>query len=180
MNVVVGKDSPFYQDARRHMPKKMKQDIDDLEMEMDLNTYNAYIQKSNIVIDSRIKEIIARPIYAKLTDGQISSIYRILQFGFSRAIKHTEEVSTYIKNWGFSSKLRLHGFNTEQEINTATTILGTIEYDQNIIELVTKVQNNRMDLEEKIDIIKNQSKKISSKIDSHQYQSRHRCCPSFI
>jgi CII-binding regulator of phage lambda lysogenization HflD len=92
-----------------------------------------------------------------------------------------EEVSTYIKNWDLSSKLRLHGFNTEQEINTGTAILVTIERQvRNIIELVTKVRNNRMHLEEKIDKIKNQSKKISSKIDSHQYQSRHRCCPSFI
>jgi hypothetical protein len=178
MDVGIRTDSPFYHDARRHMSKKMKQNIEDLEM--DLNVYNVYIQNSNVIIDSRIREIIARPAYAKLTNEEVSSIYGMLQVGFSQAIRGTEEISTYIRKWDFSSKLRSYGFNTDMEVNTGSAIFGAIQYDQNIIEPITKVRSNRIDLQNKIDVIRNQSKEISSKIASHHYQARRRCCPSFI
>lgn len=175
---MMGKDSPFYDDARRHTPKKMKQDIENFEK--DLTACNVYIQTSNVKIDNRIKEIITRPTYAKLTTEQVSSIYGMLKIGFSQAIRGEEEVSTYMKNWNFSSKLRSYGFNTEEEINIGSNILGAIRYDRTIMEAITQVQKNRIDLQNKQDEIRKQSKQISSKIDSHRYHARHRCCPSII
>ena len=40
IQVEMAKDSMFYDDARRHMSKKMKQNIEDFENQ--LNAYNTY------------------------------------------------------------------------------------------------------------------------------------------
>ncbi|HXX96791.1 MAG TPA: hypothetical protein VEL11_06710 [Candidatus Bathyarchaeia archaeon] len=95
--------SIFYDDARKHMPKRMKENIDNYDK--DLHAYNAYVQTSNVAIDNRIKEIVTRPIDAKLTDDQISTIYRLVGTGFSQATKSEQEVSTFIKNWGSKIKI---------------------------------------------------------------------------
>lgn len=171
-------DLIFYDDARRHMPKKMKQNIENFEK--NLNTCNVYIGTSNVTIDNRIKEIIARPIYAELKNEEVSSIYNIVKTGFSQAIKGNEEVSTTIKNWDLPAKLKTYGFETQREIDNTTNILGAIQQDQIIVEYVTNVRNNKIDLQNKLDVIKNQSKDISSLIASHRYKARHRCCPSLI
>jgi hypothetical protein len=65
------------------MPKRMKENIDNYDK--DLHAYNAYVQTSNVAIDDRIKEIVTRPIDAKLTDDQISTIYRLVGTAFSQA-----------------------------------------------------------------------------------------------
>ena len=58
--------------------------------------------------------------------------------------------------------------------------MGTIQQDPIIIEHIRKVRSNRIDLEKRQEVIRKQSKEISSKIDSHRYHARHRCCPSLL
>lgn len=85
IEVGVGKDSMFYDDATRHMSKKMKQNIENFEKS--LNTCNAYIQSSNIAINNLIKE---KPAYANLTNEQSSSIYRMTKIAFKQSKTKTK------------------------------------------------------------------------------------------
>jgi hypothetical protein len=178
IQVEMGKDSVFYDDARRHMPKSMRRNIESLEKDMD--AYNAYVQTSNVAIDNRIKEIVTRPIDTKLTDEQISTIYRLVKTGFSQAIKGEQEVLTFIKNWDLVAKLKSHGFTTQQEFDSASNILRTIQQDQIIVEHVKQVQSNLIGLRTKSEVVMKQSRGISSRIVSHRYTAHHRCCPSLI
>jgi hypothetical protein len=177
IQIEMATDSMFYDDARKHMSKKMKQNIENFEK--NLSACNVCIHTSNVTIDNRIKEIIARPVYAKLTNEQVSSIYRIVQIGFSQTIKGDDEVSTIIRKWDFSSKLQTYGF-TEQDVDNASNILGAVQQDQIIVECPIQVRKNIARLKSQQDVIKKQSKEISSRIASHHYRARHRCCPSLI
>ena len=174
----MGKDSIFYDDATRHMPKSMKQNIESFEKEV--CAYNAYVQTSNVEIDNRIKEIVTRPIDIKLTDEQISTIYRLVKTGFSQAIKGEQEVSTFIKNWDLVAKLKSHGFIAQPDFDNASNILGTIQQDTIIIDRVKQVRSNLIGLRTRQEVIKRQSKEISSLIVNHRYKAHHRCCPSLI
>jgi hypothetical protein len=51
----MGKDSMFYDDAKKHMSRRMKENIE--KFEKSLISYNEYIDSSNAVISQRIKEI---------------------------------------------------------------------------------------------------------------------------
>ena len=178
IHAMTGKDSMFYDDARRHMSKRMRHNIDSFEN--NLMNCNDYIHSSNLTIDNRIKEIIARPVSHRLTNEQISSIYRIVKIGFSQAIKGQEDVPTTIKNWDLSTKVRAHGFTIQTDTDNAKNILAAIQQDQAIIDKVTELKSMITDLETQQDVIKNQSREISSRITSHHYRGRHRCCPSLI
>lgn len=180
IQVTMGKDTMFYYDARRHMPKKMKQNIENLEK--NLNAYNTYIQTINIIIDNSIKGIIARPPLlfpaSKLKNEQISIIYRLVKTGFSQAIKGEQEVSTFIKDWDFSGKLKSHGFIKQEEIDNASNLLGIIQ--DLIMDHAKQAQSNIIGLRAEQEVIKRQSKQISSRIVTHRYRAHHRCCPSLI
>jgi hypothetical protein len=72
----------FYEDARKHMSRTMKKNVDNFDEA--LESCNNYIKSSNEGIDKRIREIISRPVFSRLTDEQTSSICRILKIGLSR------------------------------------------------------------------------------------------------
>jgi hypothetical protein len=145
-----------------------------------LESCNNYIKSSNEGIDKRIREIISRPVFSRLTDEQTSSIYRILKIGLSQAITSQKELLSVIKEWDFASKVNSYGFTTEFEGNNAKNILASIQQDQTILSVIKEVRDKITDLERLASIIKIQSNEISSRIDSHHYKVRRRCCPPLI
>ena len=177
IHVETGKNSMFYDDARRHMSRRMKSNIDNFER--NLKQCNEYIDSINLLIDDRINEITSRPIHGQLTEDQISSIYSIVQVGFSQAIR-SEEMETAIRKWDFATKIKAHGFTTEPEIGYAKNILAAIQKDETIMGKIKELKSKISSLEKQQDVIKNQSNEISSRIATHHYGAKRLCCPSLL
>jgi hypothetical protein len=178
IDVGMGKDSMFYDDAKKHMSRKMRKNVDNFEEA--LKDCNNYIKSCNETIHNRIREIIATPVFGRLTDDQSSSIHRMLNIGFSQAIRNQEEILTAVKKWDFSSKVKTYGFTTQNEVDNAKNILGVIQQDQTILDNIRELRNRITELEKQRDTIKAQSNEISSRITSHHYRSKRRCCPSLF
>jgi len=174
----IGKNSMFNEDARRHMSRRMRDNIDIFEK--NLKGCNDYIDSTNPIINNVIHGIISQPIQAKLTEEQISSVYRIVHIGFSQAIKGTEDIETAVKNWDLATKAKAQGFNTRTEIDNVKNILAAIQQDNTIIDKIKELKSKISSLENQQNIIKNQSKEISSQITANRYRARHRCCPSIF
>lgn len=173
----MNKDSMFYNDARRHMSRQMRKNVDNFEKS--LKDYNDYINSNNEIIGNRINEIISRPVYSKLTNDQSSSIYSIVQLAFSQAIKGTDDVKTTLEKWNMATKLRSHGFNNQAETD-AKSILAAIEQDQNIMDRIKELKSKINNLVKQQNIIKGQSREISNQIQHKVYRSVRRCCPNLI
>jgi hypothetical protein len=176
--VEMGKDSMFYDDARRHMSRRMRENIDNFEKS--LKDYNVYVNSSNPTINDGINGIISKPVYGKLTSDQISSIYSTVQIAFSQAIKGADEVETSIKKWNMASKLSTHGFNTQPEMDNGKNILAAIQQDESIINTTKELKSRINNLIKQQDIIKSQSKEISDEIQHNRYKGVRRCCPTLI
>jgi multidrug resistance efflux pump len=166
----MGKDSMFYDDAKRHMSRRMRHNIDNFEKS--LKDYNDYVNSNNPIIDNGINGIISKPVYGKLTSDQISSIYSVIQIAFSQAIKGADDVETAIKKWDLAAKLRTSGFNTQSEIDNVKSILAAIEQDQNTMDRIKELKSKINNLVKQQDIIKSQSKEISDQIQHNRYRGQ--------
>jgi hypothetical protein len=121
------------------MSRKMKYDIDNFEKS--LKECNDYIDSKNPLVNNRINEIISRPVYGKLSDDQISSIYNIVQICISQAIKGTDDVESFIKNWDMAAKLGTHDFTTRSEIDNGRSILAAIRQDNTIMDKIKELKS---------------------------------------
>jgi hypothetical protein len=104
----------------------------------------------------------------------------MVKIGFSETIQSQEEISADLTKWDFNSKLTSYGFVSQTDADKARNILGTIQQDQAILEILKELKNNITALKKQQDIIQGQSKEISSRISSHHYRTRRRCCPSLL
>jgi hypothetical protein len=170
--ISIPKDSIYYNDARKHMSKKMKKNLDNFER--DVENCNKYIEQINPTIRERIQSIISQPIHGRPSTEEISSIRSIVKTGYYQAIKSTDNVEDFIRGWDLTSK---SGFTVS---DTMRNILGAIQQDasvwKNILELQTKISQ----LTTEATVINNQSKEISLLMTHNRYRAKRICCPSLV
>jgi len=173
----VQQDSLSYDDARKHMPKKMKKNIDNYKKY--IQEFNSHIDIINQKLAVRIQDIINRPVFGGLPQEKTNWIYDIVRIGYSQTLLDKENVDIAIKNWNLADKVRSRDF-VDDEINNVRNILGAIAGDDVILQWLQETQDKIKYLTKIKDNIVNQAKEISIRIEIKRYRGVRRCCPNLI
>jgi hypothetical protein len=167
----------FYDDAKRHMSRKMKKNLDNFEN--NVKRCNEFIDQINPKIREGIKAIVFEPIHGHISDEDVSSINGIVKTGYYQAIRSVDDIADAIRKWDLASKINSRGL-TGKEADRARIILGTLQQDQPILNHLRGLQKKISDLTAEANIINSQATEIYSLITNHRYRAKHMCCPFLI
>jgi len=169
----VQQTSISYEDARKHMPRKMRKNIDNYKKAIE--DYNTYIDNINPSVTQRIQDIID----TNLPEQKRDWIYDLAKIGFCQSLFKEENVAAALRNWNLPDKVVSRDF-VNAEANSARNILNAIQEDQTILRTLDTVQNRIRSLTEHKNTIARQSNEISNQIVHNRYRGRRWCCPNLI
>jgi hypothetical protein len=169
----VQQTSISYDDARKHMPRKMRKNIDNYKKAIE--DFNTYVDNINPSVTQRIQDIID----TNLPEQKRDWIYDLAKIGFYQSLFKEENVAVALRNWILPDKVASRDF-VDAEVASARNILNAIQEDQTILGALEKIQIKIRSLAEQRNNIARQSKEISNQIIHKHYRGRRWCCPNLI
>ena len=167
----------FYDDAKRHMSRKMKKNLDNFEN--NVKRCNEFIDQINPKIREGIKAIGIRTDTWTYIGRRCFLNQRYSKNGILPSHRSVDDIADAIRKWDLASKINSRGL-TGKEADRARIILGTLQQDQPILNHLRGLQKKISDLTAEANIINSQATEIYSLITNHRNRAKHMCCPSLI
>jgi hypothetical protein len=94
--------------------------------------------------------------------------------GYYQAIRSVDDIADAIRKWDLAVKINSRGL-TGKEADRARIILGALQQDQPILNLLRVLQKKLSDLTVEANVISTQADEINSLITNRRYRTKHRC-----
>lgn len=182
LRINIPANSAFYADARKHLSKQVRNNIDKLLERF--SDYNGQIDAINPTMTSRINEIINPAMPGPLDERFVPSIYQIIRDAFQEVILTPEgSIEDALRNHDMRRKVHVdrtgaYGFTGQEQ--RAINILNTIEANTQIRQELQGLRNRIIDIRSLIDNISSQASGIIQEIHERRYHKKRLCCPSLI